>query len=907
MHVGRVFASLFLLLGLVARSTQSQPPSRLTATLDRSGAVTVRVAASQRVLATIRPGLFEATWQYRTTTVGSQPGIARIRARSAGALVTVGFEASLEPSNDRHLRLRYTLTPDKDIKVNSVHAALLTPTDEWTPARALLENAEAEITATAPKSAARLSGPGALVLTGRNMRMACAVKDQPALLQDNRAFGERDLEFRFGKQSPETTGRLWKAGEAETFEMDVTLPAPVALVREAPVTITAGDDWVPLTETSAPIVPGSALDFSSLLDAPAGKYGRVVVSGGHFGFERATKTQRFWGVNLCFGANYLEKPEADALADRLARLGYNTVRIHHFDNEAGNAAALDKLDYLIASLKKRGIYIKTDLFVSRVVPEAISLGDFKAAVLVSEPALENWKGFAKTLLSHVNPYTQLAWKDDPAIAWLSVVNEPNLTNGLEGFKPELFALLEKEWQAWRKGRSLPAAPLPRQVGADRAGREVGAFLAMLHERGYTKMKTFLRELGCKALLTDLNGWSETPAFMAARTALDFVDTHFYWDHPRFLEQEWQLPTEGYQDGASALGSGGAGPGIVAMSRIFGKPFTVSEFHYAAPNASRAEGGLLMGAAAALQDWDGIWRFAYSHTREAVLAPGPLGFFDLASDPVALLSERAAVLLFVRGDVRSAPNALSRHLRRDELLTKLELAPTGGFGELALVSRLGTWVEDASGPLAPPRPTELRLTKGDSKDALAQLFQTKRLPEANRTNFDTQERQSETNEIFVNGQFGSLRLVTPRTLAGICPEGDALVCGPLKIAAEGSRATVFVSSLDGKPVSESGRLLIGHITDIANTNQRFSSSERRVLESWGELPHLVQRGTANLTLTRKLAGKFTLEAWQLDTNGARVAPLAAKLTGTELSLPLSIVGPGGKAMIYYEVSIKGTTP
>ena len=160
------------------------------------------------------------------------------------------------------------------------------------------------------------------------------------------------------------------------------------------------------------------------------------------------------------------------------------------------------------------------------MPDTLSLGDFKAAVLVSDTAFGNWKDFARTLLTHVNPYTQLAWKDEPALGWLCVVNEPNLTNGLATFKPELIALLEKEWQAWRKSRNLPTAPLPRTVGNDRAGREVGAFLAMLHERGFAKMKATIRELGCKALLTDLNGWSESPAFMAARTDLDLHEQFF---------------------------------------------------------------------------------------------------------------------------------------------------------------------------------------------------------------------------------------------------------------------------------------------------------------------------------------------------------------------------------------------
>lgn len=901
MHMRPIFIYFLALVWWLSAPAQAQIPQRLTATLDRAGTMTVRFAGSQRVYATIRPGIFESMWQNRTAIAAPDVGTARIRARTANATVQVAFEAALEATSDRNVRLKYTLTPDKDIKVNSVHLALLSTIEEWTMSKAILGEQQAIVGESTPKQATVLAGEGTIVLTRRGATLSADIKDQPILLQDNRAFNAQEIELRFGKQSPEQGGRLWKAGQPEVFELLVTFPAPMALIREEPVTILAGDDWIPLEENTADIIPGSALDFSSLVDAPAGKYGRVTVNGGHFSFEKGLKLQRFWGVNLCFGANFLDKPDADRLAERLARLGYNSVRIHHYDSEVVNAASLDKLDYLIAALKKRGLYIKINLFVSRPVPESVSLGDFKAAILVSETAFADWKEFTRALLTHVNPHTQLAWKEEPALGWLCVINESNATSRLSSFKPELLALFEKEWQAWRKSRSLPPIPLPRTLSNDRPGRELGAFLSVLHERSFAKMKAFIRELGCKALLTDLNGGSESPALMAARTSLDFIDSHFLWDAPRFLEQEGKLPSSGSEQGAAALDDGGVGPGGAAMTRLFGKPFTVSEFSYSAPNRHRSEGSLLVGAAAAIQDWDAVWQLAYAHSRESAVAPGPLTYFDLASDPAALMSSRAGQFLFLRGDIRSAPNAVSRSLRRDELLTKPELLVSPGFGELALVTRIGTWVEEASGPLAPPRPAELRLTKGDSKDALAQLFQSNRLAATNRTNFETQERQTETGELVVNGQFGSLRLITPRLLGGICPEGDAIKCGPLRIGAEGSGATIYVASLDGKPVAESARLLVAHMTDIQNTGVRYGAPDLKILEVWGTLPHLMKRGTATLTLTRKLPGK--VEAWRLDTTGKRVAPLDASLEGMELSLPLNTLGPDGKATIYYEVAFK----
>src|SRR5512137_965162 len=86
-----------------------------------------------------------------------------------------------------------------------------------------------------------------------------------------------------------------------------------------PVTISAGPDWIPL-QLDLDIAPGSALDFSQMgiLSGPAGTHGRVIATrDGHFAFEdRPDTARRFYGVNLCVGAQYLSHAEADRLAER---------------------------------------------------------------------------------------------------------------------------------------------------------------------------------------------------------------------------------------------------------------------------------------------------------------------------------------------------------------------------------------------------------------------------------------------------------------------------------------------------------------------------------------------------------------------------------------------------------------
>ena len=162
------------------------------------------------------------------------------------------------------------------------------------------------------------------------------------------------------------------------------LPADAnAIPKEASngATVVATDaTWAPL-DYDLTIKPGSVFDFSFMADAPAGKYGPVIVApNGHFEFKKKPGVHAtFWGVNICTQALYMEKDKCDEVADRLMRSGYNVVRIHHFDRDLllPNANSydidpdkLDKLEYFVSALEKRGIYINFDLYSLRNFSDA---------------------------------------------------------------------------------------------------------------------------------------------------------------------------------------------------------------------------------------------------------------------------------------------------------------------------------------------------------------------------------------------------------------------------------------------------------------------------------------------------------------------------------------------------------
>ncbi|HEY3282065.1 MAG TPA: hypothetical protein VGN26_07300 [Armatimonadota bacterium] len=916
---------LVLLLCLVCLSLPAACfAAPLKASVGKAGEVVLREGEELRTVATLRPGLFEAGWKSRGFTAGPQtgpPGTLSASLRTdSGATVTLTGQAVVEAGR---LRVHYQMSTDKPVAVNSVHVSLSLATRDWASGEWELGGSKGTVPlrAVGMQLASGQVSRVAFTKGGRSMGVELGAPTA-AMIQDNRYWGPGgDLEVRFGRLD----GPGWTWQPQETLTMDLTLSpgGTVELAPEQPLVLQAGPNWTPLPVTMD-IEKGSALDFSFLRDAPAGAHGWVVATPeGHFAFEKLPqKPVRFYGVNLCFSANYLELEEADVLAERLARLGYNTVRIHHYESGLVDDAApdsltlrkdsLDKLDYLFAALKKRGIYIKTDLFVSRPIRPSEAEGDFKMATLVSAKAMANWKAFSKELLEHVNPYTGLAYRSDPTLAWISLVNEPNATSYLDSLQGELLALFQARWSAWLRGRyasdatlaeawRIPAAtfdaPMPRGVDKDARGRDLAVFLATLHQAAYRDMSKFLRqEVGTKALLTYLNGWSEVPPFMAVRTEMDWVDNHFYWDHPRFLEGEWRLPSEGGSGGGSALEVPTMGGDSMAATRLEGKPFSVSEYNFAAPNRYRAESGLLLGAAAALQDWDALWRFAYSHARETAVKGGPLDYFDMATDPAQQASERAAILLFRRRDAAPAKAGVTSVATLKGLLEKPTAEGIPSATDLTLVTRIATRVGDT------PSPGRAELTSGSSPEALAALRAKGLLAAANRTDLDQGVRQSDTGELLVEAASAKMAVNTPRTVGGAARAGDTLVAGPLTAKVAGARAVLYASSLDGKPLTKSGRILLAHITDVQSAGTKYAAADMRVLQEWGRGPHLVRTGTAEVTLTHDaLKG---LKAWRLDTSGHRVAPIPLQVRADKLVLRLSTRAGDGSGTLYYEIGSKG---
>jgi hypothetical protein len=925
----------FLLAGVLtalAVAADAETP-RWSVVVSPSGAA--RVDRDDKEFGLLTPALFEVPWQLATMGggKGGEPpknGVHRGQIRAAsGGVVEVELRKAAEAAC---VRLEYRLTPRKEMKLNSLNVTLTLPTSLWAGGKFGADGREdalpvmfksAQLHARPTKSL-KIAPPG-----GGALRLDFAEPAQ-VLVQDDRQWGETFSVRIESANAPEK----WPAGRTMTLAFTLGADGGLRVEEDKPVVITAGSEWLPL-DVDLDIEAGSALDFSGVMPrhAPAGKFGRVIATRqGKFAFNKRATPTRFYGVNLCFSAQYLPHELADRLAERLARLGYNAVRIHHYESELVEhgpggprlkADKLDQFDYLFAALKRRGLYVTTDLFVSRPValadiyegePGNIGMDEFKMAVHVNDRAFESYKAFARALLGHENSYTKLRYADDPALAWLSLVNEDCPGNFISGLKGRLRDDWQRAWNRWLAARHpghellrSGNAPFQNVYAHSPSTTLFNAFLAEVERDFFDRTRRFLRdELRCNALLTDCNAWSNPVQLQAVRDDFDYVDDHFYVDHPEFIERPWQLPSRCANTSPIVVGAtGGRG---CAFTRVFGKPFTITEFNYSGPGRFRGVGGILTGALGAVQDWDGLWRFAYSHTRDNLARPGAMNYFDLAGDPLNLAAERASLCLFLRGDLQPAKHAVVLDSEPKQLLAQTHTSrdKTPSWHGMAWLTRVG-WLfsgdaKAAKNELALPfSGTETNVFASGMATTILDTFRERRwLPTSNRTDFKKNTFQSESGEVTIDPAENILRLDTVRTAGGFAPAGKRIETRAATIEIVETDATVWVSSLDSKPITVSQHLLITHLTDLQNSGTRYGDRNRQILQSWGQLPHLVRAGRATVTLRLKNAASAKVHA--LAVNGRRLAEVATNAKeGGAISIPLSVAA-DGKARMLYEVEV-----
>ncbi len=672
----------------------------------------------------------------------------------------------------------------------------------------------------------------------------------------------------------------------------------------------------------------SVIDLSSFLDAPAGKDGFIRVEKDHL---VKPDGRRFcvWGVNVCGPHCFPPKEEAPAIAADLAQYGVNCVRFHHMDSTWGgifdaarddtlrlSSEKLDRLDFFVAQLKKRGIYSNLNLNVSREykkgdgVREYAILGYAKGATYFNERLIELQKEYARQLLTHYNPYTQSEYRNEPAVGVVEMVNENSVIeawvmhrlvgkdvekgDATWGPLPVSYAQeLTEKYNQWLARRFSPEQLKQLREGAGMKEGELiprlqrhefaksprlrfhaeAAFHMELEERFFKEMKRLLKEeLGVKSLLVgsaDHNDGISGYPHIRANLLFDIVDGHGYWEHPRF-QPFWIRNTPMVNDPFDST--------VVQFARtpVEGRPFTISETNHPFPNEYVCEGIPILTAYALFYDWDGIYWFAYGQPRLTSQERRPLQIFDFGNDPVKMTQLAACGLMFHRQDVREAEKTILRAYSPDDVIESIRLPQeerpffTPGFAR-------STPLEHAT-----------RLTfEGKST-----------LPFPEHTSGP--EIRSDTGELawyHDPDKKGLVTIETNRTqaLIGFVKyRGKALQ--NLSVQVNNDFCAILCTSLDGEPIPKSSRLLLSATARVANTGIEWDE-KRQTLPQWGTYPPTIEPVTGTVLL-RGLGDAKNIEVQPLSMEGRVLEPkVTAARKGDEWRIPV-----GEPTTLWYLVKV-----
>ena len=407
------------------------------------------------------------------------------------------------------------------------------------------------------------------------------------------------------------------------------------------------------------------------------------------------------------------------------------------------------------------------------------------------------------------------------------------------------------------------------------------------ERDYWHgMYRFLKdELKVQSLVSGTQ-LSYSPVHIQA--GLDYIDAHSYWNHPHFPGRPWDGNNWSVRNRALVNTPGGTLAGLAAR-RVYGKPFTCSEYNHPAPNSYAAEGFPMLAAFGAFQGWDGIFPFAYCHNSD--FEPRRItSYFDYKGDPQKIVTQIACAAMFLRGDVKPAGGLAFAHLspkgERQKLYESLSAwslttSKCGLTERHPLYWKTGFVISEvpppSPNPPVPPTP-----------DADPKII----VPTTGEWRWDVSQDGA-----------GTFTVDAPRSklFTGFV-RGRAFDLGGVSLAIGKTMldwATVTMTCIDGEGFDKPGRILItatGHCQNTGWEMEKLGGDRITLGRKWGTEPVLCEGVPAEILLP---IAPDRVKLYPLDERGNRrpAIPLAARDGKAVLKL-----GPEHKT-IWYEVEIR----
>lgn len=441
--------------------------------------------------------------------------------------------------------------------------------------------------------------------------------------------------------------------------------------------------------------------------------------------------------------------------------------------------------------------------------------------------------------------------------------------------------------AWSRDNALP---LPGEGGLDptepRARAAFLAFLGEVETDYWDRMTSFLRdELGVRAAIIPTIVGVSTPNQMAR---FDAIATHGYWAHPAWFGNhatDWTVPA------GSILTQADGGPLVqLANKRVVGLPFLVNEYNHCIPNPHAAEGPLALAAVASLQDWDGLFYFAYAGSEDAYEIGRLAGQFDVLNHPAIMANFAPAALLFRLGLVQPARHQIARPLdvateldllaRVGAAWTSVNLSHLGVPSAVALVHRLGLLTEGRTAHQARDEPP---------------------LPP-----LDGPALVSDTGELaWLRRPEPGLRVDAPAVAVHIGgAESIHFAGGAIHWRrTAGDWATFALVSLDGRPLlAGPGRALLVLAGEAQNTGMEYNADRTTVRDRWGQAPTQIEVVAGELSLALPEGARLAVHA--LDGKRRHAAELPVRHTADgRAHVTFGQVGAAQPPTLWYALEIR----
>ena len=708
-------------------------------------------------------------------------------------------------------------------------------------------------------------------------------------------------------------------------------------------------DFVPAADK---LDPAAVLDLRYLNEKVAGEHGFIRLSPDGNSFVRGDgRTIRFWAASSAPTPQFdlaSQKHSAQFLAKRgvnFMRLGDNSLIPTAPGSKITdvNEKALDEIFKGVAAMKSAGIYSMIVPYWACQVKIQASWGVTDpgganpAGLVFFEPAMKRgFKAWLKALYTRKNPYTGLALAEDPAVAIIELQNEDSLLwwdfSNVKGdaqimvrrlfadFLKEKYGSLEKARQSWQNcagwvpdawDKGLPglmhtwdltrdgSARKSKIPGFEQRTANQTEFLARLMHKFNSETAAYLRgELGCKQLINACN-WKTADMMLTqdaeywSYSANDVIGRNCYVEvYHQGVQAGWNIqPGDFYADVSMIKNPVGL---PINVKKPLGRTFLLPEVLWVPPDLYESEGPLMVAAQTALTGvdiscWSGSGIGGWYHSDWFL-------YKWVWANPMTLGQFPAAALIYRQGLVAPGKAAVVEHRRLQDLWERKTpiISEQGGWdpnhnaGNITLTSAAGYSgrVKTTVDPLAYlVGPVRVAYDSDPAKTEVVDL--AKYIDRQNKT------VRSITGQIETDYGKGIYRVNSPaaQAVAGFLKDAGPQHLTDVDITCQNKYATIVVVPLDGKPIRESGKVLIQVGTTCRPTGWTTVPTRARINGKQSDCFRIISRGKdplqmENAEVTVSVANGRLTKAVLLDVNGmATTTPVEIRRAEGRLTVVL----------------------